>query len=93
MGPIRMIEGQAAEERRRERWEAARNRRKSSSRNVRLLAEKQAISRFFSVSGDHGRSNLLTHRDQARCSGGPFPPLFAHIFYTSCSKLCFLAKL
>ena len=42
MGPIRMIEGQAAEERRRERWEAARSRRKSSSRNVRLLAEKQA---------------------------------------------------
>ena len=50
---------------------------------------------FFSVSGNHGRSNLLTHRDQARCSGGPSPPLFAHRFYISCSssKLCFLAKL
>ena len=47
MGPMRVMEGQAAEVRRRERWEAARNSRKSNSRNVRLLAEKQAISRFF----------------------------------------------
>ena len=47
MGPMRVMEGQAAEVRRRERWEAARNRRKSSSRNVRLLAEKQVTSNFF----------------------------------------------
>ena len=95
MGPMRVMEGQAAEVRRRERWEAARNRRKSNSRNVCLLAEKQAISRFFSIFGNHERRNLLTHRDQARCSGGPSPPLFAHRFYISCSssKLCFLAKL
>jgi len=38
MGPMRVMEGQAAEVRRRERWEAARNRRKSNSRNVHLLA-------------------------------------------------------
>ena len=47
MGPMRVMEGQAAEVRRRERWEAARNRRKSNSRNVRLLAEKQVTSRFL----------------------------------------------
>lgn len=47
MGPMRVMEGQAAEVRRRERWEAARNRRRSSSRNVRLLAEKQVTSRFL----------------------------------------------
>lgn len=44
---MRVMEGQAAEVRRRERWEAARNRRRSSSRNVRLLAEKQVTSRFL----------------------------------------------
>ena len=47
---MRVMEGQAADVRRSERWEAARNRRRSNSRNVCLLAEKQAISRFFSVS-------------------------------------------
>jgi len=38
MGPRRVIEGQAAEVKRRERWEAAVKRRKSSRRNVGLLA-------------------------------------------------------
>ena len=47
MGPMRVMEGQAADVRRSERWEAARNRRKSSSRNVCLLADKQAMSRLF----------------------------------------------
>ena len=39
MGPRRVIEGQAAELRRRERWEAERKRRNNRRRNVGLLAE------------------------------------------------------
>ena len=38
MGPRRVIEGQAAEVKRRERWEEAVKRRKSRRRNVGLLA-------------------------------------------------------
>ena len=37
MGPRRVIEGQAAEVKRRERWEAAAKMRKSRRRNVGLL--------------------------------------------------------
>ena len=37
MGPRRVIEGQAAEVKRRERWEAAEKRRSSRRRNVGLL--------------------------------------------------------
>jgi len=38
MGPRRVIDGQAAEVKRRERWEAAEKRRESRRRNVPLLA-------------------------------------------------------
>ena len=38
MGPRRVIEGQAAELRRRERWEAERKRRNNRRRNVGLFA-------------------------------------------------------
>ena len=38
MGPRRVIEGHAAEVKRRERWEAAVKRRRSRRRNVGLLA-------------------------------------------------------
>ena len=38
MGPRKVIEGQAAEVKRRERWEEAVKRRKSRRRNVGLLA-------------------------------------------------------
>ena len=42
MGPRRVIEGQAAEVKRRERWVAAVKRRESRRRNVGLLAASWA---------------------------------------------------
>ena len=47
MGPRRVIEGHAAEVKRRERWEAAVKRRRSSRRNVGLLAVSWAKLTFI----------------------------------------------
>ena len=47
MGPRRVIEGHAAEVKRRERWEAAVKRRKSRRRNVGLLAVSWAKLTFI----------------------------------------------
>ena len=98
MGPRRVIEGQAAEVKRRERWEEAVKRRKSRRRNVGLLAANSSSPNVGLFVGCdmvdfHHQSftarrevNLLTHKGQAKHSGGLSLQLFVHKFYSSCLK-------
>ena len=81
MGPRSVIEGQAAELKRRERWVAAVKRRRSRRRNVGLLAANWAK---MTKKSERVRDNLLRHKDQAKHSGGLSHQLSAHKFCSSC---------